>query len=120
MCEIQHNLDDSAEIDKAIAELRPEALEELREDCLASIDRQSDIIARIQSRSVPDVQFKMSADTVHLRDGCYARFDQFGALVLFTSAGAVAPTKSFLSPRLSTTCKRSLRPDILPLPKPSA
>jgi hypothetical protein len=50
MCEIQHNITDSSELDAAIAELRPEALKELREDCRASIDRQTDVIRRVNRR----------------------------------------------------------------------
>jgi hypothetical protein len=47
--EIQHNLNDF-ELDEAIGQLRPEGLLELRQDCLASIDRQTGILARIQRR----------------------------------------------------------------------
>lgn len=50
ICEIQLNIRDSAQIDKAIAELRPEVLLGLREGCLTLIDRQSDIIARVERR----------------------------------------------------------------------
>ena len=52
LTEIQLNisLENEMELDEAINQLRPEALIALREDCLACIDRQHAIIARIQSR----------------------------------------------------------------------
>jgi hypothetical protein len=50
--EVQLNIDleDETELDEAINQLRPEALIALRESCLKLIDRQSDILARIQRR----------------------------------------------------------------------
>ena len=47
--EIQFNLP-TFELDAALGALRPEALIALRADCLACVERQSDILARIQSR----------------------------------------------------------------------
>jgi hypothetical protein len=48
--DIQYNLHDDTKLDKAINELSDEQLVVLRQDCLASITRQKDILARIQSR----------------------------------------------------------------------
>jgi hypothetical protein len=52
LTEIQLNisLENETELDKAINQLRPEALIALREDCLACIDRQHAIIRRVESR----------------------------------------------------------------------
>ncbi len=48
--EIQINIHDDTKLDEAIGRLRPEALFALREGCLEFIDRQNDILGRIQSR----------------------------------------------------------------------
>lgn len=45
--ECQHNLD-AFQLDEAIGQLRMEALLELRQNCLDSIDRQTGILTRIQ------------------------------------------------------------------------
>jgi hypothetical protein len=48
--EIQINIHDDTELDEAISRLRPEVLLALREGCLTLIDRQSDILGRVQNR----------------------------------------------------------------------
>jgi hypothetical protein len=47
--EIQHNMN-AFELDEAIDNLSEEQLVVLRQDCLASVKRQTYIIARVQSR----------------------------------------------------------------------
>jgi hypothetical protein len=49
LTEIQYNLD-VLELDEAISQLRPEALIALRDQCVDCIDRQRDILARVQNR----------------------------------------------------------------------
>jgi hypothetical protein len=52
--EIQLNIHDDTKLDLAIARLRPEVLLGLREGCLKLIDRQSDIISRVERRLAED------------------------------------------------------------------
>jgi hypothetical protein len=47
--EVQCNLD-AFQLDEVIDRLRPEALIALRQECLDSIDRQNDILARLERR----------------------------------------------------------------------
>jgi hypothetical protein len=48
--EIQYNIHNDTKIDEAINELSDEQLVVLRQDCLAGINRQKGILARIERR----------------------------------------------------------------------